>query len=80
MNKEKTNAKLVTVATVNQLSTATLLKTLLENAGIMVFLQDVTMSQLYSSVTTGGIRIQVLDTEMEKACNLLVENGYENMI
>jgi diphthamide synthase subunit DPH2 len=75
MNNEETNIKLVTVAVANQPHEASMLKAILEEAGITVFLQNEMLAQLYANVV-GGITIQVPDTDAEKARNLLIEGGY----
>lgn len=74
--KNEQTPTLVTVAVVNQLPVATILQYLLEEAGIMVFLQNELMSQLYGGNAVGGVVIQVPDTDAEKARQLLIEGGY----
>ncbi len=73
MENEETNMKLVTVAVINLPYKASMIKIFLEEAGIMVFLQNEMSAQLYP---VGGIVIQVPDTDAEKARNLLIEGGY----
>jgi hypothetical protein len=77
MEKEQENNELVTLIEINtnQLASAVMIQTLLEEAGIPVFLQNELMSQLYCN-TVGGIVIQVPVTDVEKARNLLIESGY----
>jgi hypothetical protein len=73
MENEQKNMELVTVADVNNLYEASMLKDVLEAAGITVFLQNEMSEQLYN---VGGVLIQVPDTEAEKARQLLVEGGH----
>lgn len=75
MENEKTNQDLVTIFVANQYPTASIIKDFLEEAGIMVFLQHEMTAQLYGNAA-GGVSIQVPDTEVEKARNLLIEAGY----
>jgi hypothetical protein len=76
MKDDLKNGRLETIMIVNQLPSAHIIKTMLENAGIEVFLQNELMSQIYGGNTVGGILIQVAGTNAEKAKNLLMENGY----
>jgi hypothetical protein len=71
MENEPTDAKLVTIAVVHLPTTATILKNRLEEEGIMVFLQNELMAQLYGDNTVGGIALQVLDTDEDKAFDLV---------
>jgi hypothetical protein len=77
MNKEQKNNGLVTLIEIdaNQLANSAMIQMLLEEADIPFFLQNELMSQLYVN-TVGGIIIQVPNTDVEKARNLLIENGY----
>ncbi len=75
MENEHKNQDLVTLTTVNQQAEAYMLKSFLEEAGFMVFLQNEMTAQLYGNAA-GGVSIQVPDTEAEKARNLLIEAGY----
>jgi hypothetical protein len=77
MEKEQENNGLVTLIEINanELASAVMIQTLLEEAGIQVFLQNELISQLYGN-TAGGIVIQVPGIEIEKARNLLIESGY----
>jgi ribosome-interacting GTPase 1 len=75
MEKEKTNSDLVTVFDTNQHAEALAIKDFLEDAGIMVFLQNELTAQIYANAA-GGISIQVPDIDAEKARNLLIEAGY----
>jgi hypothetical protein len=75
MEKEQENNELVTLIEVDQLATAVMLQSLLEEADIPVFLQNEFMSQLYANCV-GGIVIQVSSKDVDKARNLLIENGY----
>jgi hypothetical protein len=74
MSNEETNIKLVTVAVANKPHEASMLKTLLEEAGITVFLQNEMLAHLYANVV-GGITIQVPDTDVEKARDLLIDGA-----
>ncbi|MDR1112309.1 MAG: DUF2007 domain-containing protein [Bacteroidales bacterium] len=76
MNNEETNMDLVTVAVENYPYQASILKALLEEAGIKVFLQNEYMAQLYGN-TVGGIAVQVSNTDVEKARELLIESGHK---
>ena len=76
MENKRMNEELVTIIEVNQLSTAYLLRGILEDANIQVFLQHELTSQLYGNCA-GGVEIQVSDKDAEKARKLLIENGYE---
>jgi len=66
---------LITVAVVYQFYEAHLLKMLLEEEGIQVFLGNEAIAQVYANAA-GGIEIQVSDMDAEKARKWLVENGY----
>jgi len=70
---------LVTVAVVYQLYEAHMLKTLLEEEGIQVFLRNEAIAQIYANVV-GGIDIQVPDENVEKTRNWLVENNYASCL
>lgn len=70
MDTHPTNKALVTVATVNQHYEAYMLKALLEEKEISVFLQDEIFAQLLSNAS-GGIKIQVSATDAEKAHEIL---------
>ncbi len=56
---------MTTIATLTELSQASLLRSMLEAAGIAAFLPDEAMSQL--GPFTNGIRVQVADEDAEKA-------------
>ena len=71
--------KLKTVAVVGQFYEAHLLKTLLEEEGIQVFLRNEAIAQVYANML-GGINIQVPDEDAEKARDWLVENGYASCL
>jgi hypothetical protein len=71
--------KLITVAIVGQAYEAHLLKMLLEEEGIPVFLGNEAIAQLYANLV-GGSEIQVPDTDAEKARTWLIENGYESCL
>lgn len=75
MKNEEANQELVTVIVVNKQLTAYMIKDLLEDAGITVFLQNEMTAQLYANAA-GGIVIQVPNTEVEKARELLKEGGH----
>jgi hypothetical protein len=74
MKNEETDQTLVTITTVDKQFTAYMIKDILEDAGIKVFLQNEITAQLYASAA-GGIAVQVSDTEAEKARRLLNEIG-----
>ena len=76
MKNEETNNELTTLIIVNQQINAHFIKSFLEEAGMRVFLQNELSAQLYGGNTVGGIRIQVPNTEAEKALDLLKEAGY----
>lgn len=64
---------LVTIATFSHSLEASLVKARLESEGIFVFLADqymVTMNWLYSNAI-GGVRLQVPETEVERALQIL---------
>ena len=71
--------KLITVAVVGQYYEAHLLKTLLEEEGIQVFLRNEAIAQVYANML-GGIDIQVPDVDAEKATNWIIENGYTSCL
>jgi len=71
--------ELITVAVVYQLYEAYMLKTLLEEEGIQVFLRNEAIAQIYANVV-GGIDIQVPAVDVEKTRNWLVENGYASCL
>ena len=75
MNREQLNTELVTIAVVSQSHKAHMLKAFLEEEGIIVFLQNELSNQLYLSAA-GGIKIQTVDMDAEKAHQLLIEGGY----
>lgn len=79
MKTEVPNIELVTIAVAGTPHNAHLLKTLLEDEGITVFLQDELMNQLYINAV-GGIKIQISNTDMEKAKNLLIEGGFSDYL
>jgi len=74
MDTQETNTALVTVATVGHDFEAYMLKALLEEEGISVFLKDELFAQLLSGVS-GGIKIQVANADAEKARQLIAESG-----
>lgn len=74
MSKQLTDTALITVTSVAQQYEAHMLKILLEEEGINVFLQDEVFAQLYAGAL-GGIKIQVAAADAEKARKLLVESG-----
>jgi hypothetical protein len=53
-------------------------KTRLESENIRCFLQDEYISQVYpfSSSATGGVKLQVMEEDAEKAIAILKEGGY----
>ena len=75
MSNRTTNTALVTVAIVNQSYEAYMIKAFLEDEGISVFLQDELFAQLLSGVS-GGIKIQVPATDVEKTCKILTESEH----
>ncbi|MCL2097479.1 MAG: DUF2007 domain-containing protein [Bacteroidales bacterium] len=75
MDTSKTDSALVTIATVSQSYEAYMLKALLEEEGIVVFLQDEIFAQVLSAVS-GGIKVRVSAADAEKARNLLTESGH----
>jgi len=73
MDTQQTNTALVTVATVGQNYEAYILKGLLEEEGIAVYLKDELFSQLLAGVS-GGIKLQVSGADAEKARELINQN------
>jgi len=74
MSEQQAN-ELVTITSVSQHYEAYMLKALLEEEGIDVFLQDEIFAQLYTNAL-GGIKIQVPNKDAERAREVLVENGH----
>ncbi|MGL4493270.1 MAG: DUF2007 domain-containing protein, partial [Tannerellaceae bacterium] len=69
---------LVTIAEFNQPNRALFLKSLLEAEGIQCFLKDELTSQIYGTgIMFGGVKLQVLDTDVEAATRILIAGGFE---
>ncbi|MGL5563003.1 MAG: DUF2007 domain-containing protein [Tannerellaceae bacterium] len=69
---------LVTIAEFNQPNRAQFLKSLLEAEGIQCFLKDELTSQIYGTgIMFGGVKLQVLDTDVETATRILIAGGFE---
>lgn len=74
MSEKKISRDWVTVADTLQAQEAYMLKSILEEEGIPVFLKDELTSMSYTNAM-GGMKVQVPDTEAERACELLREAG-----
>ncbi len=71
---------LVTLRTFQYPLEITLLKSMLEDSGIPVFVKDeftILMNPLYSNAI-GGIKLQVLEEDIEKATEVLKDYESEN--
>lgn len=69
---------LVTIAEFNLPNRAQFLKSLLEAEGIQCYLKDELTSQIYGTgIMFGGIKLQVLDTDVEAATRILIARGFE---
>lgn len=68
----------VTIAEFNIPNRALFLKSLLEAEGIQCFLKDEHTSQVYGTgIMFGGIKLQVLEKDVEAATQILVARGFE---
>jgi len=74
MSGQQTN-ELATITSVSQHYEAYMLKALLEEEGITVFLQDELFAQLYTNAL-GGIKIQVPSMDADRARKVLMDNGH----
>ncbi len=71
---------LITLRTFQYPLEITLLKSMLEDSGIPVFVKDeftILMNPLYSNAI-GGIKLQVLEEDLEKATEVLKDYESEN--
>jgi Putative prokaryotic signal transducing protein len=74
-------SKLVTIATCWRAAEAELMKTLLEEEGFNVFIADDTligMDWLLSNAV-GGVKIQVLDSDAERAAQFVEQHGRDSL-
>jgi len=71
-------ANWITIRTFTFPQEAYLVKSLLESEGISVFLKDELMVQVYNfaSNAIGGVKLQVMERDIEKASGILAEHGY----
>lgn len=74
MSTENDEMKLVTVAVTEQSHQAEMLKNLLSNEGIESFIQDEIIGSFIPFAV--GIRLQVAETDAEKAKQVLSDAGY----
>lgn len=68
-------SQLVTVRTFSFQHEAHMAAHLLEEAGIKVFIKDEMIGGFYSNAV-GGIKIQVVESELSQAEEILTEGGY----
>ena len=50
----------------------------LESAGITAYISDEVSSQLFGGYASGGIRVQVKESDLEKATAIMSELGYKS--
>jgi hypothetical protein len=76
MKENQTKAKsLCTVMTFSNSFDANLAKSYLETENIIVFLNDIHMTTIYSDIA-GGIKLQVCEDDYDYAVTLLQEGGF----
>lgn len=70
--------RLVTILTTTYPHDAHMAKTYLESEGIEVILKDELMAQVYNfnSNAIGGVKLQVLESDVEKGLTILKSGGY----
>ncbi len=68
--------KLITIRTFIDPSEYELAKTFLISEGIECFGKDAIMNRTYPAPVSGGIDLQVLESNVEKAIEILTEGGY----
>jgi hypothetical protein len=68
--------ELITVRTFNNSIDFEMVKSYLESFGIECFGQDEIINRAYFSNVNGGVKLQVLDQQVEEAVKLLREGGY----
>jgi len=71
-------SQFITVTSFLLIQDAYMAKSLLESEGINVFLKDELSTQVnpHYSNTFDGVKLQVIDSEAERALKLLIEAGY----
>ena len=70
--------KLVEIARFQIQSKAYILRGLLESEGIECYLKDEYSNQIYGGgIDIGGVKVQIMDDQVEKALEIMKANGYE---
>jgi len=67
---------LVTIITFGNLSDSYILQTILESYEIPFTIKDELMGQIYTAIATGGIKLQVLESDYKRAKEVLEQAGY----
>lgn len=68
--------KMITVKTATFQHELIVAKTFLEDNGIKTFLKDEFLVQLHPATTSQGIQLQVLEKDVDRALELLIEGGF----
>ncbi len=68
--------KLITIRTFGNNVESEMVKAYLESAGIQVFIKDELTSRTDVTNINGGIKLEVLENDLESAINTLKEGGY----
>ncbi|GHT13473.1 hypothetical protein FACS189432_02300 [Bacteroidia bacterium] len=74
MNDPTKTDNLVTVLTVNYSGEFAIIRGRLESEGIECFVQNELIAQAYTNAA-GGIKLQVRESDVEKAVKILLEDG-----
>ena len=68
--------KMVELARFVQVSKAEMLANLLESEGIDCYVRDCFMNQIYSGVDFGGVKVELLEKDLQRATEIMHDYGY----
>jgi len=68
--------KLITVRAFNSSVDSEMVRAYLESLGITCFLKDELVNRAYVANVNGGVKLQVPESELENAIELLKDGGY----